>query len=102
LSKVEIKLHRLAIKEVQAAEAWYAARSETATVKFRNALRFAIDDMADGRRVHAAERSYQYVRIKGFPYYIHFRRVAANLLFIVAVSHGRRRPGYWRQRERWS
>jgi plasmid stabilization system protein ParE len=32
-----------------------------------------------------------------FPYLVVFRETAAGLE-IVAVSHGRRRPGYWRDR----
>jgi plasmid stabilization system protein ParE len=43
-----------------------------------------------GNRVRSAP-------IQGFPYSVIYRRVADHLL-ILALSHHRRRPGYWRNR----
>ena len=45
----------------------------------------------------AFEGNLRRVRVDRFPYLIVYRR-DAEALVIVAVSHQRRRPGYWRQR----
>ncbi len=38
------------------------------------------------------------VRVERFPYAIIYRLVAADCLQVLAVAHGSREPGYWRDR----
>jgi hypothetical protein len=42
--------------------------------------------------------NYRYANICGFPYFLVCRRRTVGVVVIVAVAHGRRRPGYRRRR----
>lgn len=43
------------------------------------------------------ESSYRFLRLGRFPYVMYFREVPEGI-WIVAVAHDRRRPGYWLRR----
>lgn len=99
MSASRIRFHRLAVGEYRSARDWYWQRSEQAARQFV----FAIDRAAD--RIAAGAESlpvltgvFRYARVRGFPYVLVFRRIEADLVKIVAVSHTSRRPGYWRRR----
>ena len=40
----------------------------------------------------------RYGLVRRFPYVVYFREFE-NYIWIVAVSHARRRPGYWKKRQ---
>ena len=96
----ELRFHPEAVAEAQAAREWYEARSDTAGEKFAIELRAALE------RVQATpERWPRYLHgtrrylLHRFPYLVVYE-IASEAVYIVAISHGRRKPGYWKQRRR--
>jgi toxin ParE1/3/4 len=88
-------LHPEAIKEARAAREWYVARNPEAGEAFMAELDAAIERIEHGPRQWpqylAGTRRYLFHR---FPFFAVFRETNTRIE-IVAVAHGRRRPGYW-------
>jgi plasmid stabilization system protein ParE len=95
----EAIFHRLAAREYRSARDWYAARSQRVGDRFTTAVAAAVE-----RIVKAPEScatvvgEYRYASVRGFPYALVFRQRSIDVIVIVAVAHGRRRPEYWRRR----
>jgi plasmid stabilization system protein ParE len=89
-----------AAQEVESTYAWYAAWDVAAARGFREELRQAVDAVAASPqtwpRYWSRARRYVFPRYPFSLIYI----VRGEALEIVAVAHGRRRPGYWRSRLR--
>src|SRR5262245_16153729 len=93
-----IGFHLDALAEAVAAAAWYRERNARAAAAFEAEIAHAMD------RVAAAPDRYppyldesRRILLRRFPYAIIYR-LNAESIEIVAVAHGRRRPGYWRHR----
>ena len=88
--------------EFEEAFDWYQARSTRAAEGFRSRTARAIEaalarptsaGFLVGQRVRKILLTpYRY----GLHYFVHDR-----VLYVVAVAHNRRRPGYWRRRVTW-
>jgi plasmid stabilization system protein ParE len=93
-----IRVHRRAIAEGRAAYRWYARRSTFAAQRFLLELDKALQAISaspDRWPTHLfGTRVYQ---LRRFPYLVIYL-IDANTPTVVAVMHGRRRPGYWRKR----
>lgn len=99
MSLPEILFHPAADEEAIAAHHWYRSRSVTAAARFLNELDDALQRIREspqhgglylqGTRCHLLRR---------FPYLIVYRE-AGNSILVIAVAHGRRRPGYWKSRK---
>jgi plasmid stabilization system protein ParE len=97
---LQVVFHRLAAKEARAAEAWYADRSSEVAERFRNAILDAAQRIADDVRTHPVGRSrFRYVLLRRFPYRLIYCLESKSVARVVAVTHFRRRPGYWRRRQ---
>lgn len=97
---IRVRFHRLATKELQEAEEWYAARSSEAASRYRDAVLNAAASIAQDRATHPIGRSkFRYVRVAGFPYRLIYFFDGESTALVVAVMHDRRRPGYWRRRK---
>jgi toxin ParE1/3/4 len=95
-----VVFHRLVAKEVREAEAWYAARSAEAAARFRNSIDAAAQQIAADVGTHAIGRTkFKYARVHRFPYHLIFCLDDSSAARVLAVAHGRRRPGYWRRRQ---
>ena len=95
----EISFHRLAARELLKARNWYARRSPRAASSFVAAVQEALGKIEEGpERWPVYQRNYRWVRTIGFPYVIYFEELNQGDIFIMAVAHGRRRPGYWLRR----
>jgi plasmid stabilization system protein ParE len=96
MASAAVRFHPAAAQEVESTYGWYAARSPEAAHGFREELRRAIDAVAASPRTwpRYGGRARRYV----FPRYpfslVYILR--NETVEIVAVAHGRRRPGYWR------
>jgi plasmid stabilization system protein ParE len=93
-----IGFHPEALAEAVAAAAWYRERSTRAAAAFEAEISHAMNRIAAApdrypRYVDESRR----ILLRRFPYAIVYR-VHADSIEIVAVAHGRRRPGYWRTR----
>ena len=88
-------LHPEAIKEARAAREWYRARNAEAGEAFMGELDTAIEQIerAPGQWPPYLGDTRRYL-FHRFPFFVVFRE-ANDRIEIVAVAHGRRRPGYW-------
>ncbi len=84
-----------AIAEARAAYSWYFARSPSSAVNFLRELGDAVEAVvaAPDRWPSYLEESRRYV-FRRFPFYLVYRE-GADAIQVLAVAHGRRRPGYW-------
>ena len=93
---VSVVFHPAAVEEAQAVRQWYAARSQSAADSFLAELDRGIEavSLAPERWplfVHGTRR-YLFHR---FPFQLVYR-VVNDVVHVVALAHGRRRPGYWK------
>ena len=95
---MHILFHPDADDEANAAHDWYADRSIAAAESFERELDHSVKAIADNPTlwsdyVHGTKR----YLMKRFPFVIVYRPKPSHIE-IIAVAHGRRRPGYWRER----
>lgn len=95
MTRLAIELHPEASLEKDLAFDWYAERSQQSASLFYKALEEARSEIQA-----APERWAEYLHgtrrylLKRFPFVIVYR-VTALKIDIIAVAHGRQRPGYW-------
>lgn len=86
-----------AAEDLEETIAWYERRHRGLGARFHRCVEQLLARLAEapllGRPVHTARR----VPVPGFPFVVVYRIVDGDL-WIVAVAHTRRRPGYWRGR----
>ncbi len=95
---LSVVFHPAAVEEAQAARQWYATRSQSAANSFLAELDRGIEAVALAPErwplfVHGTRR-YLFQR---FPFQLVYR-VVNDSVQVVALAHGRRRPGYWKLR----
>ena len=92
------EVHPEAIAEPRAAYRWYAEQNPSAAIAFMTELDHAISEIETSPErwpVHLhGTRKFLFRR---FPYAVIYR-ITERDLQVIAVAHGRRRPGYWRSR----
>lgn len=77
---------------------WYLERSTQAAVRFANAVEAALTAVAaDPERFATVDQLHRECPVRRFPFRIVYR-VVENRILIVAITHAKRRPGYWRDR----
>ncbi len=94
----EVEFHPEAIAEFDFAVDWYLERSEQSARDFMREVDDAIASIAANPQmwaeyVHGTRR---YV-LRHFPYLVVYL-LQETRVEIVAIAHGRRRPGYWAKR----
>ena len=93
-----VEMHPLAVREAGGAFEWYAARSAHAAERFSEQLSKAIKKISEHpERYPVYLEGTQRILLDRFPYlvvYIH----EPDRVSVIAVAHGKRRPGYWRRR----
>jgi plasmid stabilization system protein ParE len=95
---VAVGFHPEALEESAAAKRWYRERSDAAAEAFVPEIDRAVDLIGE-----APDRWPLHIRgtrrfvLRRFPFTIIFR-AAPTGAEILAVAHGRRRPGYWKHR----
>ena len=96
-----VVLHDQAKAELEEAAAWYERQRLGLGGKFRSAVEDTIQRIRENPQTgprYAATR-FRYVLVRRFPYVV-FYCEGAHALRVMAVAHGRRRPGYWKKRGR--
>jgi plasmid stabilization system protein ParE len=93
-----IEIHPEAVTEARCAHEWYGARSVRAAEAFLAELDTGIERIRNTpeqypKYLHGS----RYYLMRRFPYLI-VDRVLSTTVQVIAVAHGRRRPGYWRAR----
>jgi toxin ParE1/3/4 len=95
----EVSLHPSATQEAREARLWYLARSPIAADAFVSELNAAISVIAEApeRWPELPNGRRRYV-MRRFPFILVFR-IRSKDVRVLAVQHGRRRPGYWKNRD---
>ena len=98
MASKEVGLHEEAFAEVQAAYDWYATRNPAAAAGFIDELDNAVEQIGTfpeaGISYLLGTRRYV---MRRFPFTVIYRD-RGNRIEVVAVAHGRRKPGYWKKR----
>lgn len=95
-----IQIHPAALEEAEAATDWYAERSPRAAVGFLKELEGSIRQISERpEQFPEFEFGTRRIMLRKFPFLLVFRETESTVE-IIAIAHGRRRPGYWRDRIR--
>ncbi|MGB2622823.1 MAG: type II toxin-antitoxin system RelE/ParE family toxin [Candidatus Acidiferrum sp.] len=98
MAKREVEFHEEASREYEAAFKWYLERSEQAAARFASEINRAIDLIAKSpERWPAGGHGTRRFLLERFPFLIIYRELP-SVIQVLAVAHGRRRPGYWKER----
>ena len=90
--------HPEAVEEAEAAALWYRGRSPRAAARFIDEISQVIEKIAAApRRWPAGPRETRRAKLPCFPFAVIYRE-KGDAIQILAVAHGKRRPGYWRSR----
>lgn len=93
-----VEFHPEALIELENIHRWCRKRSQLAARTFTKevvqVIRRISESPQSGTQTRENERRYLFKR---FPYSIVYR-VVENEVFITAIAHQKRRPGYWRKR----
>lgn len=90
--------HPAAIEEAESAARWYRERSSVTATRFVDQLNQVIDKIVEAPgRWAPGPRGTRKVKVPSFPFFVVYRE-AAGMVQVLAVAHGRRRPGYWKNR----
>jgi toxin ParE1/3/4 len=77
---------------------WYRERSAAAAERFVEEIKQAIETILEApRRWLTGSRSTRKVKLPCFPFLVVYRE-SDQAIEILAIAHGRRRPGYWKER----
>jgi plasmid stabilization system protein ParE len=95
---MRIDFHPAATVELEDSANWYAERSENAVRGFAVAVDAAIKKISDNpERFAKIDRRHRACSLERYPFQVVFRAEGTRI-FILAVAHAKRRPGYWRDR----
>lgn len=87
-----------AIAEAKAAYEWYAERNPSAANAFISELDHGISQIQNSpERWTIHLRGTRKFLLRRFPYGVVYR-INQSTIQVIAVAHGRRRPGYWKSR----
>lgn len=93
-----IEFHQLALSEYRKARRRYARGNIEVAQRFVREVTDALERIAIDPEAHPIEADhFRWARVRRFPYRLIFERDSLGV-FIVAVAHNARRPGYWRRR----
>jgi toxin ParE1/3/4 len=98
LMTIEVSFHEEASAEYEAAFEWYFLRSEFVASGFAQEMTRAIEAISEApRRWPVANRDIRKYPLHRFPFAVFYREISSGVQ-VIAVAHGRRKPGYWKKR----
>ena len=85
--------------ELVGAKEWYNDRQPGLGLELQNEVEAAVDRIRRDPQIGARYRNtaYRFYRVRRFPYILYYLDLP-DALWIAAIAHERRRPGYWRRR----
>ena len=93
-----LQIHPSALAELKSALSWYLERNETAAANFAAELDRAMDlVIGSPARWPAGEHGSRKFVLRRFPFAVVYRE-NQGVVQILAIAHGHRRPGYWKNR----
>lgn len=94
-----VVFHRLAAQEFVEARRWYGLRTAQAETRFVTAVADALIFLEANPLLAPVYRgNHRWHRVRQFPYVIYYEAIAAGTIYVYAIAHARRRPGYWVRR----
>lgn len=93
-----LRFHPQAEEEYLTALAWYRERSLIAATKFESAFEHAVGRIRESPQrwpVYVAD--FRKYTLRQFPFGIVYQDFSSEIV-VFTVAHGRREPGYWRDR----
>lgn len=95
---MKIRIHELAVKELDEAVEWYEFQSEGLGKKFRQLVRDQVKNIVKNPTWYLKESDYIYkVFIPRFPYKILYT-TEENQIIIWAIANMHQKPRYWQNR----
>jgi plasmid stabilization system protein ParE len=94
---VRIELHPEADAEFAAQVEYYDDQQPGLGRRFYDEAIGCLDWIAEKPMLPRMRKSYRRVNLKVFPFYVAYV-VEGDLVWVLAIAHGHRRPGYWRER----
>jgi plasmid stabilization system protein ParE len=99
MSGATVHFHRLAARELRQACEWYEMRGVGLGQALAAEVDWASEQIAAAPdRWPTFRRNYRWFRLHRFPYVLYYNVVEPSRVLVLAVAHGRRRPGYWLHR----
>ena len=93
-----VRLHAAAFREADEAFDWYTQANPRVANRFRAELQAAAVRIADGPERYPLYCSrLRFVKLRKFPYLLLYE-IVGEIIHIVAVAHGSRKPHYWQRR----
>ena len=98
MAATEVRFHPEAATEYIDAHSWYAARSAAIADRFEAAVAKGVQRIVEApNRWPNYDVTHRKLLLRRFPYLLIYREAAVHI-WIVAVAHAYRRPGYWKRR----
>jgi plasmid stabilization system protein ParE len=97
---IKLRIAPEAEEELAAAAEWYEAQRSGLGVELVAAVDATLEDIVAAPLAcptWRSDRPYRKKMVRRFPYVIFFD-LRADVLFVIAVAHTHRRPGYWADR----
>jgi plasmid stabilization system protein ParE len=96
----ELQYHKGASEEVRDAYLWYAERDRKTARLFASEINLAIEKIRRSpKRWPRFDGDVRRYVLHGFPFQIIYYLDAAGTIYVLAVAHTRKRPGYWIHRK---
>jgi plasmid stabilization system protein ParE len=98
MASKQVEFHEAASLDFEAAFVWYFDRSERAALRFAGEVERAVASIADSpQRFPPDVSNTRKFLLQRFPFAVVYRELP-SVIQVLAVAHGRRRPGYWKKR----
>lgn len=98
MTRTILRFHSQAQEEINEAFDWYFKRSREAADAFLGEVGKSLNRIVSGpRHFPLFTKSTRRLVMHGFPYAVIFQEKDETIL-VIAVSHAKRRPGYWKAR----
>ena len=96
---MRIELHPEADAEFAAQVECYEGKERDLGVRFYREVMTSLDWIAENPLLPRLRKSYRRVNLKVFPFYVAYV-LEEELVWVLAVAHSKKRPGYWMRRRK--
>ena len=95
-----VVFHDLAVAELDEAAAWYEERKAAWARNFGSRSRMRFGEFRNNPLAGSryGRTKFRFVLVRRFPFVV-FYAEGEEAIRLMAIAHGRRRPGYWRKRK---
>ena len=94
---MSIELHPEADGEFAAQVDYYEEREPGLGQRFYHEVIAALKWIVENPAVPRLRRNYRRLNLRVFPFYVAYV-VENDLIWVLAIAHGHRKPGYWAER----